>query len=259
MKKALGIFPVLMIALALTACGGNKAGDTEATTEAASEAVTEASTEAVSEQTTLAVSTQAATQAATNAQTQTTTKAPAAKTATKTSVSTASSTTPKVTPVPVAPTPAVQTPAASTPAPRVISTPTKKDLGLTLKGNKILLNSNMSEVAPLLGSTTNYSEEPSKEFSGKEKTFTYGLVNIYTYPHSTGDYIDEIEINDPAITTDTGLAPIGKNISEVKAVYGEPSFFDSSFYVYEAGDCYTYYSTENDIVKYWGVVLGYIL
>ncbi len=249
MKKAFGIFPVLMIALALTACGGNKTDNTEATTEAVSEAVSEASTEVGSEQTTLAVSTQAATQATTNAQTQTTTKAPAAKTATKTSVSTASSSTPI---------PAVPTPAAPTPAPRVIPTPTKKDLGLTLKGNKILLNTNMSEVAPLLGSTTNYAEEPSKEFSGKEKTFTYGLVNIYTYPHSTGDYIDEIEINDPAITTDTGLAPIGMNISEVKAVYGEPSFFDSSFYVYEAGDCYTYYSTENDIVKYWGVVLGYI-
>ncbi len=258
MKKALGMIPVLMIALALTACGGNKAdnADAEATTEAVTEAVSEASTDTASEQTTLAATTQAAVQATTKAQTQTTTKAPAAKTATKTSVSTASGTTPKVTPVPVVSAPAAQTPAA--PAPRVIPTPTKKDLGLTLKGSKILLNTNMSEVAPLLGSTTNYAEEPSKEFSGKEKTFTYGLVNIYTYPHSTGDYIDEIEINDPAITTDTGLAPIGMNISEVKAVYGEPSFFDSSFYVYEAGDCYTYYSTENDIVKYWGVVLGYI-
>lgn len=246
--KAFRIVPVLLIALALTACGGgNKADETEPATETVTETAAEASTDAAAEQTTTAASTQAATQATTQAQTQTTTKAPTVKTTVNKTAS--------ATPVPVVSTPTAQ---SQTPAHRVIPTPTKKDLGITLKGSKILLNTNMSEAAPILGSTTNYSEEPSDEFDGKEKTFTYGLVNIYTYPHSTGDYIDEIEINDPAVTTDTGLAPIGKNISEIKAVYGEPSFFDSSFYVYEADDCYTYYSTENDIVKYWGVVVGYI-
>lgn len=223
--------PLMVLVLAVSGCG-KKAEDVETTTEA----TTEETTEAVSEESTTAVTTVQATTAVT---TQATTKA--AQPATEAPAKPAAQTQP-VTQAPAPEAPTVQAPKAGT-------------IGVTLKNTKIMLNTAMGEVAKILGSTTDYSEAPSCNYDGLDKVFTYDKVNIYTYPHPSGDIINEIEINDAAIPTDKGFAPIGKTIEEVKAVYGEPTEVEGVTYKYADGDCYTYFYADNGTVTYWGVAV----
>ena len=224
------LIPLMVLVLAVSGCGKKSADadTTETTTETATETVSEESTTAVTttQTTTSAATTQAATEAAQPA------TAPAVKTA--------------VVPAPPAPAPE--------PAPEV-KAPEAGTLGVTLKHANILLNTAMSEASKILGSTTDYSEAPSCNYDGLDKVFTYDKVNIYTYPHPSGDIINEIEINDEAIMTDKGIAPIGKTIDEVKAVYGEPTEVEGVTYKYTDGNCYTYFYAENGVVTYWGVAM----
>lgn len=223
--KVLKTVLITMILVSMAGCGDKK--DVDQTTESTTETTTEATTaiETTTAETTTLTTTQAETQAAKVAVTQAVTNAPAPA--------------PKSIP---APTP------KSTPAPAAGS------LGVTYKNKKIMLNTNISAVAPALGSTTDYSEAPSCNYDGLDKVFTYGNVSIYTYPHSSGDLINEIEVNDASVSTDKGLVPIGKSMADIKAVYGEPSGVEGSTYKYANGNCYTYFYADGDIVSYWGVV-----
>lgn len=240
--KLMKLVPLFLIAFALTACGDKDIDPvTETETEVAAEVENEETTLEEETEAETEESVETETEAATEAATEAVTQAPAQASAQ----------------APAAP--VRQVVPQATPVVQNIPAPAQGSLGVTLKGSKIMLNSKISDVAPLLGSTTNYEETPSvSQFTGVDKTFTYGKVKIYTYPHPQGDYIDEIEVSDPSVITSEGIAPIGKHISEVTAVCGEPSFFDETFYVYEGDDCYTYYSVADDIVQYWGVVVGYL-
>lgn len=214
-----------LIAMALvcaTGCGSNEAENitTETTTENITEAVTEDTTAIEStEITTAAVTTEVTTESTENTTTTVTEKVET-----------------------------TQQSAASA------SVPAQGSLGVTYRNNKIMLNSNISEVSAALGSTTDYSEAPSCNYDGLDKVFVYGNVSIYTYPHASGDLINEIEVNDEQIATDKGIVPIGKTIDEVKAVYGEPTSTEGSMYKYADGNCYTYFYADNGVVYYWGVV-----
>lgn len=220
--KVLKIVLAATVIASLAGCSDNKTDEqtTESTTEITTEITTdvEATTLSTTE-TTTAVTTQpitvAATQAATNAEV----------------------TVPKPTPT-----------SKPTPAPAAGS------LGVTYKGRKIMLNTNISAVSSALGNTTDYSEAPSCNYDGLDKIFTYGDVSIYTYPHQSGDLINEIEVNDASVAADKGINPIGMTMADVKAVYGEPTAVEGSTYKYANGNCYTYFYADGDMVSYWGVV-----
>lgn len=232
------MIPLMVLTFAVSRCGNNTDKET-AVTETTTEVITEEATseettaeeiteEIVNEESTTAETT---TQMTTNAVvTQATTESTAAKPAASTNTK----------------------PSDSTPT---VQPPKEGNIGVTLKNTKILLNTSMDNVSKILGSTTDYSEAPSCNYDGLDKVFTYGDVNIYTYPHPSGDIINEIEINDAAITTDKGIAPIGKTIEDIKAVYGEPTAVEGVTYKYADGDCYTYFYADNGTVTYWGVAV----
>lgn len=134
-----------------------------------------------------------------------------------------------------------------------VNPPAAESLGVTVKGKKILLNTKISDSTSALGNTTDYSEAPSCNYDGLDKVFTYGDVSIYTYPHASGDLINEIEVNDASVSTDKGIAPIGKTLAEIKGVYGEPTSTEGDTYKYKSGNSYTYFYVDGDVVSYWGV------
>lgn len=230
--KALKITLIAMIIASMAGCGDKKAESSasEATTEVLIE---EASAEdtTIIETTTMEDTTVVTTQATTDAASQPTTQV-------------------------AAPTPAPAPKSTPTPAPTQKSTPAPAagSLGVTYKNQKIMLNTNINTVSSALGSTTDYSEAPSCNYDGLDKVFTYGDVSIYTYPHGSGDLINEIEVNDTSVATDKGIAPIGKSMADIKAVYGEPTGVEGSTYKYANGNCYTYFYADGDMVSYWGVV-----
>lgn len=143
---------------------------------------------------------------------------------------------------------------ATTSAPVPTPAPAPGSLGVVYNNTNIMLNTNIANVTSVLGSTTDYSEAPSCNYDGLDKVFTYGGVSIYTYPHSSGDLINEIEVSDPAVITAESVAPIGKSIEDIIATYGEPTATEGSTYKYSKGNCYTYFYADGGVVSYWGVV-----
>ncbi len=215
--KILKAIPMLLIAsFIMTGCGNNNSED-EASTETttvAEETSVEDSTSVVSETTTAETTVQTTTQAATETIT-------AAANENQQEVS-------------------VPAPAAGS-------------LSLSYKNTKLTLNTNIANVQLALGQTTDYSEAPSCNYDGLDKVFTYGSVSIYTYPHQSGDLINEIEVSDASISTDKGITPIGKTIDDIKAVYGEPTSVEGSTYKYTNGNCYTYFYDDGSSISYWGI------
>lgn len=249
--KLLKIVPVFIFVALMTACG-EESKELEVTTEIFTETTTEISSETVSETITEVMS-ETSTEILTEVEGETvsieidkpTTETVPAKTATQKPIETPTET-PVLSPV------SKEIPETSIQNETPVSIPAAGSLGVTYKGKKVMLNTDINSAA--LGNTTDYSEAPSCNYDGLDKVFTYGNVSIYTYPYADCDLINEIEVNDNSVTTDKGIEPIGKSIEDIKSVYGEPTAVEGSTYKYANDSCYTYFYAYNGIVSYWGVV-----
>jgi hypothetical protein len=240
MKKLLLKTAVVALAVATMSACGSKSNDFEVVTEE-TETVTGVSDEVSSEETSEETSVDTTeTESETATETQTEVQAETTTVEVKTTVETKSQ-----------PTSAAKKETETKKA----DEPALGALGVTYKGKKIMLNSNMGNVSSSLGSTTDYSEAPSCNYNGLDKVFVYGDVSVYTYPNANGDYINEIEVDDNSVATESGLLPIGKTINDVKAVYGEPTSVEGSTYKYANGNCYTYFYADGENVLYWGVAV----
>ena len=94
-----------------------------------------------------------------------------------------------------------------------------------------------AEFAPLLaiiGEPDTYFEAASCAFEGLDKFYTYGGIELTTYPNGDKDYISSIRLLDNTASTPEGIT-IGSTQAEVVAAYGD-GYEDS-------GDLYTW---END-------------
>ena len=94
-----------------------------------------------------------------------------------------------------------------------------------------------AEFAPLLaiiGEPDTYFEAASCAFDGLDKIYTYGGIELTTYPDGDKDYISSIRLLDNTVSTPEGIT-IGSTTEEVLAAFGD-GYTDS-------GDLYTW---END-------------
>ena len=99
-----------------------------------------------------------------------------------------------------------------------------------------------AEFAPLLeiiGEPDTYFEAASCAFDGLDKIYTYGGIELTTYPDGDKDYISSIRLLDDTASTPEGIT-IGSTRDEVVAAYGD-GYTDS-------GDLYTWES-ENAILS----------
>lgn len=92
-----------------------------------------------------------------------------------------------------------------------------------------------AEAAPIieaLGEADSYFESPSCAFEGIDKTYTYGSIEIDTYPTDDKDYISAVIFKDDSVTTTEGVC-IGDSLDKVKEVYGEGGEGAGGMVVYE--------------------------
>ena len=91
-----------------------------------------------------------------------------------------------------------------------------------------------AEATPIidaLGEADSYFESPSCAFEGIDKTYTYGSIEVDTYPMEEKDYISAIVFKDDSVTTLEGVG-IGDSVDKVKEVYGADGKGEGGMLVY---------------------------
>lgn len=79
-----------------------------------------------------------------------------------------------------------------------------------------------AEAGPIieaLGEADSYFESPSCAFEGIDKIYTYGSIQLETYPMEEKDFVSSITFKDDSVTTMEGVG-IGDSLDKVKEVYG---------------------------------------
>ena len=124
----------------------------------------------------------------------------------------------------------------------------------TYSGTKITVNTDVTPVLAALGDPTKYYESESCAYQGLDKTYTYPLFVIYTYPSGTGDMISSIELKADAVATEEGIK-IGSSKDEVTAAYGAPAEEKGSVIKYKKGETVlSFVFTDNAVT---GIVYDY--
>ncbi len=77
----------------------------------------------------------------------------------------------------------------------------------------------MAEVLEALGDADSYFEAASCAFEGLDKTYTYGHVEVDTYPQGEQDFISSIYFLDDIPVTNEGIK-VGSSQEEMEAAYG---------------------------------------
>ncbi len=118
------------------------------------------------------------------------------------------------------------------------SVPTPKagsDLVFSYKDCPLPMNAEFAPLLEYLGEPDKYFEAASCAFDGLDKTYTYGGVEIITYPNEDKDYVSSIRLLDNSASTPEGIT-IGSTPEEVTAAFGEDYEERGDQYVYENGD-----------------------
>ena len=106
---------------------------------------------------------------------------------------------------------------------------TETNDGYTYDLNGVSLSIN-AEMAPL-GEPDFYFESESCAFQGLDKVYTYGSVEITTYPEDDVDYILTIALLDDTVTTPEGIY-IGSTQEQVIEAYGEAATTTDTSLIY---------------------------
>ena len=104
-----------------------------------------------------------------------------------------------------------------------------------LNGTVLAVNAEFAPVHEKLGAEDTYFEAASCAFNGLDKTYTYGAVEIITYPDGEIDRISSIRFLDDSVATPEGIK-IGSTTEEVVAAYGEDFEDNMGEYIYTDGD-----------------------
>ena len=114
-------------------------------------------------------------------------------------------------------------------------TPQPRDMFVFVyKGCELPMNAEFAPLLETIGEPDTYFEAASCAFDGLDKIYTYGGIELTTYPDGDKDYISSIRLLDNTASTPEGIT-IGSTTEEVVAAYGN-EYTDS-------GDLYTW---END-------------
>ncbi len=104
-----------------------------------------------------------------------------------------------------------------------------------LNGTQLAVNADFAPLHEKLGEEDSYFEAKSCAFDGLDKTYTYGNVEIITYPDGDIDRISSIRLLDETAATPEGIK-IGSTTEEVVAAYGEDFEDVLGEYTYKDGD-----------------------
>ena len=92
-----------------------------------------------------------------------------------------------------------------------------------------------ADAAPIieqLGEPDSYFEAPSCAFEGIDKMYTYGGLEVDTYPTDDKDYISSVIFKDDTLTTMEGIG-IGDSVSSLEETYGTKWNDEDGMMVYE--------------------------
>jgi len=96
----------------------------------------------------------------------------------------------------------------------------QNDLEFKINGKSFLLDSDVTVLLKELGDNYELNEAPSCVYEGKDKTFVYEGIEIYTYPLNDKDMIDEILLTDRTYKTNREIA-VGDTKNDLIKAYGE--------------------------------------
>lgn len=99
-------------------------------------------------------------------------------------------------------------------------------------GVAIEMDADAAPIIEQLGEPDAYFEAPSCAFEGIDKIYTYGSVEIDTYPMKDKDYVSSITFKDDTITTTEGIG-IGESVEKMEKVYGTDWIDKDGMAVYE--------------------------
>ena len=100
------------------------------------------------------------------------------------------------------------------------------------KGVTIEMDADAAPIVEQLGEPDSYFEAPSCAFEGIDKMYTYGGLELDTYPTEDKDYISSIIFKDDTLTTVEGIG-IGDSVSSLEAAYGTQWTDEDGMMVYE--------------------------
>ena len=92
-----------------------------------------------------------------------------------------------------------------------------------------------ADAAPIieqLGEPDSYFEAPSCAFEGIDKMYTYGGLEVDTYPTDDKDYISSVIFKDDTLITMEGIG-IGDSVSSLEETYGTKWNDEDGMMVYE--------------------------
>ena len=104
--------------------------------------------------------------------------------------------------------------------------PVKDSYSWTYNGVAIALHAPAADILSGLGEADSYSESTSCAFEGLDKVYTYGSLNLQTYPIGDKDYIYGWWLEDDAdedAKTPEGIR-VGSSHAEVEAAYTADAF-----------------------------------
>ncbi len=116
-----------------------------------------------------------------------------------------------------------------------------------LNGVTIAMNAEMAPIVEELGDADSYFESESCAFQGLDKVYTYGSVQISTYPQDDVDYVYSIVLKDDMVETPEGIM-IGSSKDDVIAAYGEADTETDASLSYTKDDSVLAFILEGDTV-----------
>ena len=107
-----------------------------------------------------------------------------------------------------------------------------KGYAFVYKDVTIEMDADAAPIIEQLGEPDNYFEAPSCAFEGIDKMYTYGGLELDTYPTEDKDYISSVIFKDDTLTTVEGIG-IGDSVSSLEAAYGTQWNDEDGMMVYE--------------------------
>ena len=113
-----------------------------------------------------------------------------------------------------------------------------------LNGTKIVVGEEAAPVLEKLGEAESVFEAPSCAFTGSSYYYTYGGVQVVTYPDEhdqTLNRLYEVDLNDSSAATNEGIR-VGDSYDDLIAKYGTPT---------QETPAYASYQTEGKAVRFF--------
>ena len=125
-------------------------------------------------------------------------------------------------------------------------TPPARDMfTFVYKDCALPMNAEFPPLLEVIGEPDTYFEAASCAFDGLDKIYTYGGIELTTYPDGDKDYISSIRLLDNTASTPEGIT-IGSTKEEVVAAYGDGYTDAGELYTWESENAILSILFEND-------------